>query len=576
MNTVRLGIVGLVWLSAACVLPVGAGSLEDALKAPDVASLETLLSSDPELATRANASGNTALHYAAALNRADAIKRLIAAGADPNARRVDGSTPLHVAAAMNASDAMVELLTDGAKPMSAANDGATPLVMAARKHAAGAGAVLLTRSQVAYLDASLDARTEMGRRCVQSGDMDALDSFLGQLLRDQPDEGVKFAYGLVKFSKKDYARAEMMFEDIVNHVNPANARAHMELAQTYVALERFDEARQTLRAMLRHDLPQETRQIINQSLAQLDNKGVGKRSNLAGRIDVGVINDSNVNVGPDSPTISIAPIIFGSESITSLAVDESSQPQDAQGSFMMATLSGLYDVGEWGGWAMTMDGSLYANQFSDYTDQETRYYQGSVGLRRVEGRSLVRVPVSLSHIDRGGDPLADVIGLSPSWTQVTSSSGGDSRSTTLGVESRNYKELNDRDSLYATLMESWQKELSAQQELQFSGAFIHESAESDIYSYEGASVSVRDDIAVYSSVVIYGAAKYTYTGYKEKEVLATSKREDQQIQLVAGVDWTFREHWGVDLNFVKTDNQSTFDLYQYTRDVLTLSAFYSF
>ena len=46
--------------------------------------------------------------------------------------------------------------------------------------------------------------------------------------------------------------------------------------------------------------------------------------------------------------------------------------------------------------------------------------------------------------------------------------------------------------------------------------------------------------------------------------------------MVAGANWTIRQHWGVDLSYVKTDNHSTFDLYEYNRDVLTLSASYSF
>ncbi len=69
----------------------------------------------------------TPLHRAADHDRLAAAKRLLADGADPNAKDTDGSTPLHVAAGNDSQTVAELLLANGADPNARAKDGTTPL-----------------------------------------------------------------------------------------------------------------------------------------------------------------------------------------------------------------------------------------------------------------------------------------------------------------------------------------------------------------------------------------------------------------------------------------------------------------
>ncbi|WP_150430839.1 ankyrin repeat domain-containing protein [Dechloromonas sp. CZR5] len=74
--------------------------------------------------------GSTPLHLAAANAAPGALKALIAAGADPNARDHDGMTPLHVAAySQNAAHAQL-LLEAGADPHALTATGRDPTSVA--------------------------------------------------------------------------------------------------------------------------------------------------------------------------------------------------------------------------------------------------------------------------------------------------------------------------------------------------------------------------------------------------------------------------------------------------------------
>uniref|UniRef100_A0A803TS46 Uncharacterized protein n=1 Tax=Anolis carolinensis TaxID=28377 RepID=A0A803TS46_ANOCA len=78
-------------------------------------------------------SGETPLHLAARFSRADAARRLLASGADVNARDQWGRTPLHSAVAADALGVFQILLRQRQTDLDASTqDGSTPLILATR------------------------------------------------------------------------------------------------------------------------------------------------------------------------------------------------------------------------------------------------------------------------------------------------------------------------------------------------------------------------------------------------------------------------------------------------------------
>ena len=76
--------------------------------------------------------GNTALHYAAAAGKNEAITTLAQAGADVNKPNANGQIPLHRAAQLGHTDAVKALLEAGSKPntLDGSNAGLSPLMYA--------------------------------------------------------------------------------------------------------------------------------------------------------------------------------------------------------------------------------------------------------------------------------------------------------------------------------------------------------------------------------------------------------------------------------------------------------------
>uniref|UniRef100_A0A3B5LLF0 Notch C-terminal domain-containing protein n=1 Tax=Xiphophorus couchianus TaxID=32473 RepID=A0A3B5LLF0_9TELE len=100
---------------------------------PGPSVISDLIAQGANLMAQTDRTGETALHLAARYARADAAKRLLDAGADPNAHDNMGRTPLHAAVAADAQGVFQILIRNRATELDARmNDGTTPLVLAAR------------------------------------------------------------------------------------------------------------------------------------------------------------------------------------------------------------------------------------------------------------------------------------------------------------------------------------------------------------------------------------------------------------------------------------------------------------
>jgi ankyrin repeat protein len=109
-----------------------------ALEKHDVATLNSLLQHQPQLAKQRGTNGNTLLNLAVSLsakvsreNAMSMLNALLASGADMNDPNDRGSTPLHQAAYSNQSDIAASLIERGADlEMEAHGSGGTPLIFA--------------------------------------------------------------------------------------------------------------------------------------------------------------------------------------------------------------------------------------------------------------------------------------------------------------------------------------------------------------------------------------------------------------------------------------------------------------
>jgi tetratricopeptide (TPR) repeat protein len=559
----------LILCSVLAASGLQAAEVHDAVAARDPARVLRALAASPHSVTNRDSSGATPLHIAAGMNDTNLVAILLARGSETSATNARGWTALHVAAAANAPDSVGLLCSMRQGLLRLAPGGYTALRLALAADATNSVKALIERSVAAYEDVCLDARNEQGRSARASGDLDRAYNMLSAMLRDSPaSERINFALGMVCASMDDYARAQLAFDRVLLS-NPANDRARLELARSYVEGGQFALAKKEFDTVLDHGPPPGVVRSIEESM-KVVRKELSKWSYSA-RAEAGLIHDSNVNVGPESGSIRISPIVVGSSAISNLTVQASSKPVRANGLYTAIGLSAAYDLGEKDSWSAIAEGSFYNNVLSGASAFESLFGQAAVGLKLMGAKTMFAAPLKAGLINYGHAPLMEVYGFNPSHLCACGDSGGLQFLSSASYEWRNYYRLDNRDGYSVSASESVRKFIGDRGSSVSAGvSAAYDRTRSETYQGASYAANVAGELALPMRLTAYARGRFSRTAYDEREALAPDKRTDRQTQFCVGVTRRTKA-WGVDANYQRTGNNSSFDLYQYSRDVFTVA-----
>jgi hypothetical protein len=138
VTSVGIVLIALAWGSQAFC-----GPIHDAAKNGDLATVQILIKSDPNLVSSKDDDGMTPLHWATKNGHKEVVEFLLAHKAEVNAKAGDLSTPLYLAAVYDRRDIAEVLLAHGADPNAKDHEGDTPLHLAAEHGFADVAELLL-------------------------------------------------------------------------------------------------------------------------------------------------------------------------------------------------------------------------------------------------------------------------------------------------------------------------------------------------------------------------------------------------------------------------------------------------
>lgn len=398
-------------------------------------------------------------------------------------------------------------------------------------------------------------------RALEVGDTDTAYVLVNRLLaKDYFSRGIKAA------AEGDFAGAAADFERVLA-IDPEHHRARAELARTYFSMGEFVRSRSEFEQVLAAEPPDTVKDNIQRFLDRME-PGVAPR-NWAVRVSAGALYDDNVNFGPVSDVIKVAPLLLGTTTIDRLGVTGDSQPEDSFGAYGYISASSQKDLGDQGAWMLFGEASYYQTWLDTASDFEIQYVGLKAGPRHAGRHHLVDAPLKYEHIHRGSDSLVDIYGTTPSMVYAHSQDWHWTTGTTL--EYRDYNEFDALDSLYLKAGESVTHFFGNRRQSVAAGlSGFYEDADDDAFSDLGFETFLAGQFFLPWGLSATLKAQYRREWYDEREELAPESREDDEYQLEAQLNKRLTERWSLTSSYQFTRNESTFELHEYERNFVTL------
>ena len=411
------------------------------------------------------------------------------------------------------------------------------------------------------------------------------DSRVDELLAEMSASD-RFHIGMAAYSEQELKLAEHGFRSALS-ANTENQRARLELGRVLFEQRQLDESERIFREVMNADVPPVVAQNVNNYLARIDeiradenrrrlqvtgaDGGVRKsRFVLRTQIAAGVTYDSNANFGPESDAIRVKSFNVAGLDLTSLEVNDASKPQSAWGAFGYARLGvtqnlradrrlqGVYEL------------ELFQNWLDELSRLELRSLGGAVGLRVVGVRSYVDLPLKYAVIQLDGDDFLEQGIFRPSYHHFISKTL--QSVTRLEVREKRFDTSEVLDGTEYDLKQLFRQKFGGIGHVVSIGLSVfYDDTESAFYRNQGWSAETSGEYVLGNDWVATGGIGVRQAFYDEPEALAPEDREDLEWIYSVGVYRSFLDGWSGSMNYQRIETDSTFGIYSYNRDLITVS-----
>ena len=387
---------------------------------------------------------------------------------------------------------------------------------------------------------------------------------------------ILFQEGMEALEADRLRSAMKSFQSILS-LQPGLHRARLELALAYYRALDYAEARAAAQEVLDDpQTPPEVRVTVLAFLAQVnkDAEEFAVRHEFKPSISLGMMYDSNVNVGPTTDII---------EELPGAALVPGSVEQSDSAVVLNAGIAHRFQPGKTypagehtAGFLWQSQANLYNRAYRSEDDFDLTVLTASTGPAWVVLRHWrTSMMLNVDRIWLGGDELAWFTSLNPA---VTWQFNNGELTWDATVTGRRYDETVDagREGTYKATGVSLGHYFNQRRVAgQLGARLIDFSAEDDQYGHDGYELLAGVIVETWPGGSVYGRANYRDVQYDGDAAGFTVAREEQERRIAAGFQHDFRagrlDGWVLSGGILYTDNDSNISIYDYDRRQVMLN-----
>ena len=299
------------------------------------------------------------------------------------------------------------------------------------------------------------------------------------------------------------------------------------------------------------------------------------RFQVAGRLNVGILWDSNVNNGIDDLDITIGNL--------PLKMDEGTEKTNAIGQYINASINGGYKLGEDSSWWLVGDINAFGKNY--YIDVPANQYLGwgrvGLGLRHISTENVFDLRLRVENSFYEPEEYMTSSGIEGTW--INASIQNWQIITKAGVDTRVYMEQDNKDGNYwyagTYLRYLWGD--NSTNSIMFGARAIGAGTREQQYSYEGFEALLRVSFSPTEKLDIAPFIAYREQIYHDpatqlSNVLGEDNRYDQVFLAGLYFTWHWTEYLATELGWQYTNNNSNSDFYRYDQHQINLGMVFSF
>lgn len=416
----------------------------------------------------------------------------------------------------------------------------------------------------ALADAESGDLYKEGMAAFQAGDYGTACPLLKQAYSTRPnDTQLLLNLAVCQFSIKDYEGAVESYRTL-HALRPDDQRVTFELGRSLAECGRFEESRIYLSEVEKNNPPKELRSGLDGMLDRLDD--LEKRTRFGATFEVSVLNDDNINVGPNDGTLG------------NVNLDPDSAPKASTGMGYVAMLGVEHKLDVQGDWRLS--GGLSRNEIR--YSQHQKYNMGvtNVSLRLNHKLERGSIQGALNYTDIEQGEMNSINTFSPSIMWVHGLNQSTQSIADASVEFRDNQKSSASDSTYYTVGEYLRWFYGEQNKHYLLGGvrLFKEDARSAVHSNAGYELKFAPSFAFVWDTRLDFAGTFARTYYDAPPANNVDKdRKDVKHTLSAILS---RQLWDKNskatFSFIHTRNRSNYGPNSYFKNTAKFAITYSF